>query len=51
MTGPTGLIFAMRARLSSMDGAEALADEAMPGISHNQNAAGTSVVEILVQRN
>ena len=40
MTGPTGLIFAMRARFASMDGAEALADEAIPDIS-NQNAAGT----------
>ena len=40
MTGPTGLIFAMRARSASMDGAEALADEAMPDLS-NQNAAGT----------
>jgi len=43
MTGPTGLIFAMRARFASMDGAEALADEAMPGNANasNQNAAGT----------
>ena len=40
MTGPTGLIFAMRARFTSQAGAEALADEAMPDIS-NQNAAGT----------
>ena len=40
MTGPTGLIFAMRARFASMDGAEALVDEAFPDIS-NQNAAGT----------
>ena len=40
MTGPTGLIFAMRARFTSQSGAEALADEAMPDIS-NQNAAGT----------
>ena len=40
MTGPTGLIFAMRARFASMDGAEALADEAFPDIS-NQNKAGT----------
>ena len=40
MTGPTGLIFAMRARFASMDGAEALADEAFPDIT-NQNAAGT----------
>ena len=40
MTGPTGLIFAMRARFASSDGAEALADEAFPDIS-NQNAAGT----------
>ena len=40
MTGPTGLIFAMRARFASSDGAEALVDEAMPDIS-NQNAAGT----------
>ena len=43
MTGPTGLIFAMRARFASMDGAEALVDEAMPGNADasNQNAAGT----------
>jgi len=43
MTGPTGLIFAMRARFASMDGAEALADEALPGNADasNQNAAGT----------
>ena len=40
MTGPTGLIFAMRSRFASQDGAEALADEAFPDIS-NQNAAGT----------
>ena len=31
MTGPTGLIFAMRASFLSSDGAEALVDEAMPG--------------------
>ena len=40
MTGPTGLIFAMRASFTSQDGAEALVDESMPDIS-NQNAAGT----------
>ena len=40
MTGPTGLIFAMRSRFTSQAGAEALADEAFPDIS-NQNAAGT----------
>ena len=40
MTEPTGLIFAMRARFASQDGAEALVDEAFPDIS-NQNAAGT----------
>ena len=40
MSGPTGLIFAMRARFASQDGAEALVDEAIPDIS-NQNAAGT----------
>ena len=40
MTGPTGLIFAMRSRFSSQTGAEALADEAFPDIS-NQNAAST----------
>ena len=40
MTGPTGLIFAMRARFASQDGAEALVDEAIPDIA-NQNAAGT----------
>ncbi len=40
MTGPTGLIFAMRSSLASQDGAEALVDESMPDVS-NQNAAGT----------
>jgi len=38
MTGPTGLIFAMRARAASMDGSEALADE--PSMLSNQDAAG-----------
>jgi len=48
MTGPTGLIFAMRARHASMDGEEALVDEttgaAANGFSgdfSNQNAAST----------
>ena len=43
MTGPTGLIFAMRSSLTSQDGAEALVDESMPGAAgrSNQNAAGT----------
>ena len=43
MTGPTGLIFAMRSSFLSQDGAEALVDEAMPGQTgaSNQNAAGT----------
>ena len=40
MTGPTGLIFAMRSSFISQDGAEALVDESMPDTS-NQNAAGT----------
>ena len=40
MTGPTGLIFAMRSRFSSQTGAEALADEAMPDFT-NQNKAST----------
>ena len=40
MTGPTGLIFAMRSSFISQDGAEALVDESMPDIS-NQTAAGT----------
>ena len=40
MTGPTGLIFAMRARFASMAGSEALADEAIPDFT-NQNKAGT----------
>jgi hypothetical protein len=38
MTGPTGLIFAMRARAVSQAGAEALADE--PVMISNQDAAG-----------
>jgi len=43
MTGPTGLIFAMRSSFLSQDGAEALVDEALPGGTgkSNQNAAGT----------
>ena len=43
MTGPTGLIFAMRSSFLSQDGAEALMDEALPGGTgkSNQNAAGT----------
>jgi len=40
MTGPTGLIFAMRSSFTSQDGAEALVDESQPDFS-NQNAAGT----------
>ena len=39
MTGPTGLIFAMRSVYTSMDGAEALVDEADSGIA-NDDAAG-----------
>ena len=38
MTGPTGLIFAMRAKIASQDGAEALVDEA--GAISNDDAAG-----------
>ena len=43
MTGPTGLIFAMRSSFLSQDGAEALVDEALPGGTgkSNQNLAGT----------
>ena len=43
MTGPVGLIFAMRSRFISQAGSEALADEALPGGQgkSNQNAAGT----------
>ena len=39
MTGPTGLIFAMRAKAASSDGAELLVDEPDTGIS-NDDAAG-----------
>ena len=39
MTGPTGLIFAMRARFASQDGAEALGDEADSAFSAD-DAAG-----------
>jgi len=39
MTGPTGLIFAMRSTYLSMDGAEALVDEADTGIA-SDDAAG-----------
>ena len=48
MTGPTGLIFAMRARHLSMDGEEALVDETTGAVANgfsgdfsNQNAGGT----------
>ena len=39
MTGPTGLIFAMRSRFQDQSGAEALVDEAESGFS-NDDAAG-----------
>jgi hypothetical protein len=39
MTGPTGLIFAMRAKAASSDGAELLVDEPNTGLS-NDDAAG-----------
>jgi hypothetical protein len=39
MTGPTGLIFAMRARAKSQAGVQALFDEEIPFLS-NQDAAG-----------
>jgi hypothetical protein len=39
MTGPTGLIFAMRSRFQDQSGAEALVDEADSGFS-NDDAAG-----------
>ena len=38
MTGPTGLIFAMRAKFASQDGAEALMDEADTGFANDDNA-------------
>ena len=43
MTGPTGLIFAMRSSFLAQDGVEALMDEALPGGAgkSNQNLAGT----------
>ena len=41
MTGPTGLIFAMRSRYTSQTGAEALFDEADTDFS-GRNAAGFS---------
>ena len=41
MSGPTGLIFAMRARATSQDGKEALADPLIPDVS-NQDAAGNT---------
>ena len=42
MTGPTGLIFAMRAKFASQDGAEALVDLDVPPANQasNQNSAG-----------
>ncbi len=44
MTGPTGLIFAMRSSFLSQDGAEALVDESLPGGTgkSNQNLAGNT---------
>ena len=48
MTGPTGLIFAMRARFASMDGAEALADE-LSQMLQTKMLLELSVVVISVQ--
>ena len=42
MTGPTGLIFAMRSRYTNQTGAEAMFDEADTDFS-GRNAAGSSV--------
>ncbi len=42
MTGPTGLIFAMRSRYTSQTGNEAMFDEADTDFS-GRNAAGSSV--------
>ena len=42
MTGPTGLIFAMRSRFDAQDGTEALFDEADTDFS-GRNKAGSSV--------
>ena len=42
MTGPTGLIFAMRSKFKTMDGAEALFNEADTGFSATGKDAGTS---------
>ena len=53
MTGPTGLIFAMRARFASMDGAEALADEANAWLMQmhlTKTQLVQSVVVMLVQQ-
>ena len=41
MSGPTGLIFAMRARATNQTGKEALADPLIPDLS-NQDAAGNT---------
>ena len=43
MTGPTGLIFAMRAKYASQNGTEALFNEADPDFS-SRNAAGDSTL-------
>ena len=41
MTGPTGLIFAMRSRFTTMSGTEALFDEADTDFS-GRNATGSA---------
>ena len=45
MTGPTGLIFAMRSRFDSQTGAEALYNEANTGFSSNPQAAHDNAVD------
>ena len=45
MTGPTGLIFAMRSRYTSQTGAEAMFDEADTDFS-GRNAAGSACMVI-----
>ena len=51
MTGPTGLIFAMKARYSSQSGTEALFNEANTAFSGAGNGTGTDVLKVMSAAN
>ena len=51
MTGPTGLIFAMKARYTSQSGTEALFNEANTGFAGTGTQTGTDVIAAITTTN